>query len=560
MAKESKEKIKYILLFLTGILFSNCANQLPPGGGEVDNIPPEIIELYPANGTINFDDEYFELGFSEYVDKRSVKDAIFISPAIEGSPELDWSGKYVRVYFPYKLKDSTTYVVTIGTDVVDYNNRNRMAQAYTFAFSTGNVIDNRTITGRVFADEPEGVLIFAYKLSGDINPAEVKPDYISQSGVDGSFKLGGLAAGTYRIFAVKDQFRDLLFQSGQDLIGNPFKDIALSETDSLYSNLNFFLSKADTTAPRLINAVMTDANHILVNLTEEFDSTILKSINFHLYDSTASLKHNVKYAYKGNSKAAEFVLVIDSGLSAENSIYLIADSLKDKMGNIYLNDYVLITVTERPDTTAPSIIKTFPAANTNQADFQNQKFYFLFNDAFDSSAVKDGITFKDTFDFKIPYTINFIDDASFEIISTKKLDAAKDYIIEIDFSKFEDAAGNKLDSVYQYKFRTITGLEFTGVSGIILKINEDKNYVAILESVENENKYQQKAAADGSFSFQRVLPGKYRLWAFEDSDSSGTYNYGWPYPFKSAEEFSFYPDTLNLRARWTQTDLKFNFR
>ncbi len=57
-------------------LLLGCANQLPPGGGEVDKIPPEIIYSYPENGTINFKDDYIEFEFSEYVDKRSFKDAI----------------------------------------------------------------------------------------------------------------------------------------------------------------------------------------------------------------------------------------------------------------------------------------------------------------------------------------------------------------------------------------------------------------------------------------------------------------------------------------------------
>src|SRR5690606_15735372 len=131
------------LIFLVFFFIASCANQLPPGGSEVDRIPPKIVEVFPADGTTNFDEDYFEIGFSEYVDKRSVQDAIFISPAIEGEIEYDWSGKYLRVNFSQKLKDNTTYVVTIGTDVADLNNKNRMSEAFIFTFSTGNEIDRR---------------------------------------------------------------------------------------------------------------------------------------------------------------------------------------------------------------------------------------------------------------------------------------------------------------------------------------------------------------------------------------------------------------------------------
>jgi hypothetical protein len=182
MVKITGKIIKYIILLFTGIFIAGCANQIAPGGGEVDKIPPEIIEIYPADGTINFKDEYIEFGFSEYVDHRSTQDAIFISPALEETPEYDWSGKYVRLYFTKPLRDSTTYVVTIGTDVVDLNNKNRMAKAVSLTFSTGSKIDRRVAEGKVFEQKPDGVLIFAYRMDTK-NPADTillkKPDYVS---------------------------------------------------------------------------------------------------------------------------------------------------------------------------------------------------------------------------------------------------------------------------------------------------------------------------------------------------------------------------------------------
>ena len=125
MAKNSKSIIK-ILAVASLMLFTRCANQLPPGGGEVDTIPPQIIEVYPVNGTVNYHEDYFEISFSEYVDKRSVQDAIFISPVLQKPLKYDWSGKTLTVYFNDTLKVNTTYTVSIGTDVKDLNNGNNM--------------------------------------------------------------------------------------------------------------------------------------------------------------------------------------------------------------------------------------------------------------------------------------------------------------------------------------------------------------------------------------------------------------------------------------------------
>jgi hypothetical protein len=560
------KNLKNIFILLISFLLSTCANQLPPGGGEVDTIPPEIVEYYPQDGTTNYDEDYFEIGFSEYVDKRSAQDAIFISPAIEGEIEYDWSGKSLRVYFPEPLKGKTTYVITVGTDVADYNNKNRMAQAFTFTFSTGSEIDRRVIAGKVYDPKAEDVMIFAYRIDPALrdrmndtttNPLSYKPDYISQAGKKGDYKLMGLAAGKYRIFAIEDRFRDLLFQPDQDRIGIPFSEVEFAKEDTLYEGLDFFLSSADTTAPRLINAVMTDELHILLNVSERIDSTIINKDNFHFIDSTSGKVTEPLYAYKGNTKPTEFALVVPEKFPVSDKIFVIADTLRDIEGNLYLKDFTSVTISEIADTTKPKLFKTIPVAGSRNADFLNQEFYFFFDDAFNRETGKNGISFEDTLMRLVKFDVTFLDDATFKIILAQRLEPQKDYIIKIDFSKFRDAAGNYYDSVYQYKFKTINGLDFTGVTGTISNADFSKNPILILEGTGREKKTYKQPLNKTSFSFERVEAGKYFLWCFYDTDSSGTYSYGTANPFLLSEEFYFYQDTLNLKPRWTVTDVKF---
>jgi hypothetical protein len=554
--------LKYFFLLLFGLILSGCANQLPPGGGEIDRVPPVITEISPPDGTINYKEDYFELTFSKYIEKRSLKDAIFISPAINGNIELDWSGTSVRVLFPEKLKDSTTYVVTIGTDLVDYNNRNRMAQSVTFSFSTGNKLDKKIISGRVFEEKPSGIMIFAYKKSKeDPDPMKNKPDFISQVGNDGHYKIIGLAEGNYRVFAVYDQYRDFLFQPDQDKIGFPPRDVLFSEHDSLYHDLNFFLTKIDTSAPRILTSVMTDKMHILVNFTEPVDSSCIKANNFFVYDSTAQKRTPMLFAYKGNTKPTEIVLVTSHEIPDGNSGWFFADSIKDISGNKYLNDFSQLTISSKSDTTKLDIFKYSPPNNTDHADFKNQNFTFSLNDGIDSNQIKNVISFTDTARIPVPFNIRFIDDASFSIEPVKSLDPRKDYIIKVNFSYLTDAAGNKRDSIYQYKFKTISGSDFTGISGILRNVDLNKRPVLVLQGIDGDkNIYTRSLFKDNRFNIERVTPGKYSLWAYLDSDSSGTYSFGSIKPYKPAEEFSIYPDTLDLKARWVQSDLLFDFK
>ena len=554
-----KEKIE-LLIFICAIFLSGCANQLPPGGGKVDIIPPRVINTYPLNGATYFKDNYIEIDFSKYIVHNTFSQALFISPAITGQSEYDWTGTSVKIFFPGNLKQNVTYVVSIGTNVQDYNNHNHMSESYSFVFSTGSQIDKGSISGKIYADKPDGILIFAY-LKGDsaVNPMKYKPDYISQTGKDGEFKLLGLKYGEYRVFAVRDQYMDFIYQPEQDEIGVPYEDVKLSVQDTLFTGLNYFISKFDTVKPRLVNAVMTDKNHVLLKFSKEIDTSTIKSSNFLLVDSTSGKSIVPQYAFKGNTKPEEMVLAVTPALPANDEVFVEAKSIKDLYGNVFYSDFASLILSEKGDTSKPGISSVTPPNGNISTDFAEPNFTFIFNDAFDSTTAKKGITFTDTSGTAVPYLIRFIDNGSFVIRTENKLKTNTDYKIKLDLSKFIDIAGNKFDSTYIYKFKTINGLDFTGISGKLSGAEIEKKPYLVLENFGKEkNSYKVPAGNNYNFEFTRILPGKYKLWCFYDANNNGKYDYGKAYPFKPSEKFWVYPDTLNLRARWTQTNLIFN--
>lgn len=550
--------MKAIIFSLSFLFLVSCANQLPPGGGEVDKIPPEIVFSYPENETINFSEDYIEFEFSEYVDKRSFKEALFISPALDKEPEISWSGKSVEVYFAEGLRDSVTYVVTVGTDVVDVNNKNRMANAFAFSFSKGDKIDKRFISGKVYGKEAEGTLIFAYRMVDDTSKYLArKPDYISQVGSKGDYQLKGLAEATYRVFAVKDQFRDLIYQADQDMIGMPFKDIPLLSTDSSFAGLNFFLTSIDTVKPRILNTVMTDRNHIVVTLSEECDSITYLPENYFIIDSTLNKVLPIEFSYMSKSKKTEFVLSFNHEFIKENIYYLNAKELQDQSGNVYENELTSFVVSDKADTTAPKISRTEPNKGS-KTDFKDPEIVIYFDDAIANREVKNLIQFSDTLKNSIAFNYSFVDNAILKIKPVNDLKPETDYLITLNLEGFNDAAGNKKDSIYTLNLSTITGVEFTGLSG---KLTTQKKNVKVVLQNPKDDKIFFTAIPDNTltYSFERLNPGSYTLWIYSDTDSSGTFSKGYPEPFKFSEEFKVVADTLNLRPRWSVTDYNIVF-
>ena len=559
----SSKRINYLtvfsFLFLSFALI-RCANQLPPPGGEPDRIPPTIVEVYPKDGSTKFDDDNFEIEFSEFVDKRSVSEAIFISPFIDGALEYSWSGTTLEVTFPEKLKHDVTYTITIGTDVVDLNNKNRMAQSFMFSFSTGEKIDRKIISGRVFGKEKEGVFIYVYKLQTESDTLlSRKPDYVSQSGVDGKFSIQGLGEGKYRVFAVKDNFKDYLYHQDQDLIGIPQMDIGLNETDSIFTDVHFLLFNADTTKPRLISGIMTDRNHLLISCTKGIEHQYIYAENFSIFDSTNNQIRKIDYAFKGKTKPEEFILMFDSQINIDDEVYLFADTLIDLLGNVTINDFTKIIVSDRIDTNSIKIVSSDPTVN-GQVDFENPEIKVFFDEAFNKDFSFSAVALTDTFNKPISFDINFYDDATLVIKPAENLKPDKDYLLKLRLEEFVDINGNKKDSLFTLKFKTISGLEFTGVSGNVIDLSFANSPYLVLENTSEPKFRYEKKVDSGKFEFNRVEPGKYLLWCYLDKNGNGKYDYGWPEPIEYSERFSFYPDTLNLRPRWEVSELIFKFK
>lgn len=547
--------IKYISIVGISFFIFKCANQLPPPGGPVDKIPPQVLDVYPSDSTLNFNDDHFEIEFSEYVEKLSLMDALFISPEIK-KLEYDWSGTSVEITFDDTLKENTTYTVSIGSGIQDLNNRNNMAQAVNFAFSTGPNIDVGKISGKVYDNDPNGIMIFAYmeKDSFD-NPIITKPKNVSQVGENGEFQSLGLANGNFRVFAIKEENKNRLYNIGDDWYGVPYEDISLSDSSLVVGGLTFRLTKEDTIAPYISNVAMTDRNHILLEYSENIDSAKINGDNFFIIDSVTQKVTHINYFFQPNKNKSEYFITIADSFSQEGNYFVVAKNIFDNYGNESVIDSYQFTISSALDTLAPSFKKIDTGFEQNKLDYLNPEFRLSFSDGINSENLSDviSITHKDKL---FNFDVIRIDDAQFQIKILNTLKPEEKLELNIDNLKLWDTAENKLDTVKTVEIETLSGREFSGVSGTIDLSQTDQKVEVVLEGIEKLNtKYYTSVMSDHSFEFERVLPGKYLIWCFFDKDSNGVFNYGSINPFEYSERFYSYPDTLNLRARWPVGDV-----
>lgn len=326
-------------LFIFALIFSSCANQQPPPGGPEDKTPPKVISVLPVSGTVNYSGNKIDLEFDEYVERRSFEESFFISPKPKGGIKFNWSGKEVEIEFTGGMEKNRTYTFTVGKDLKDVRGGNTLPEPIKFAFSTGSKIDRGKISGRVITKNTDKIYVFAYLIDGvnpdSINPSKKQADFLSQTNSSGSYSFENIPYAGYRLFAVKDNDRNLLYDKDFDEIAVLPSDIRVD--DSLHSSGRDFVF---------------DALLPVINTTE-FLNTLFPDTTNYIFSSVKRNSINVSantpflFYFKGNnltrSEIADGLRLADT--SGKINYKLIFDWKSDSLLSVYPVDKLPNTAT-----------------------------------------------------------------------------------------------------------------------------------------------------------------------------------------------------------------------
>ena len=537
-------------LILSILIFWGCANQLPPGGGPVDREAPQIIRTFPENGTLNYNKNFVEFEFNEYVNKRLVANSIFISPYFNEEIEQKWSGKKLRLIFPEKLKENKTYVISLGTDISDLRG-NKLNETFTLTFSTGSKIDQGIISGRVYDSKSDGIMIFFYlidSLNKLVDYSKTKPDFVSQTSKDGSFILTGLPEGIFRIIAVRDQMKNLLFDLNEDEIGLPFRDYEITDTLRIIRNVQFEMMKIDTIKPVLNSVKFVDLNHLILNFNEPVDLNTINPRNIFIYDSTGIENLNPAgfYSLEKNS-----LMLVTPKLHSEKDYIISLKGIRDLDGN-EIDSTIQTFYTEMISDTIPIMIKMIQGNfSSSYLEYFNPEIELSFNDLIYFNDFLSSFSVSDTLGKKLNFSVSRKDSASF-FVRLEPLKQKDKILIKINLSSLTDLAGNRLDTVFIKTFDTNSDADYGLISGnLINKIRKDEKLLVEAKSLSSNKTYRVETKED-KYQIKNVLPGNYFLKVSLQRDDSKNDFRNFTIPF------TYHQDTIKVKSRWPTTDVNFN--
>lgn len=546
-----------LLLLPVFTALSMCAKQGMPPGGPVDKTPPEVIRTIPTSGDTLVDvNTSVQVWFSEGIQSSTARDAIFITPYSGEDVKYKWRGKKCTIKFPKPLKSDRTYVVTLGTGIKDYRG-NAMKNSTTIAFSTGAILDECEMSGRVYGlSDARGIDVWAYSIEDSLNPdpSVVEPDYIVQCGTTGEFTFTHVSPGLYRLFAVRDRISDRLYESGEDEVGVTFRDVFLSREEFQESgSLYFRMTREDTTGPSVIKVDAVDRHRVTIHFNEAISQkSVLSESSVSIVsadDPTETLR--VRQSYR-DPMNAQVVHVSTQPQSPGKKYRITMESLRDEAGNpvALKTREATFDGNAEPDTTRPVLVRAVPQPGEAHAGLDG--ILLTFDEPMDSIRFSDGFSLADTSGRSVQGTVAWNDPAEFVFRSDRRLKSRSVYEIRVLGKDAKDLAGNSLSDT-AFTFITVDAGTLSEIAGNVSDPDSSAAgpiYVTARKVGREETVYTSVLAGPGAYRLKDVLPGSYLLESFRDEDDNGRYSLGRPFPFKHSERFTVYGDTVRVRSKW----------
>ncbi len=561
-------------------MFYACASMGTPSGGPIDEMPPRFVSSNPAPNTIRYNKNKIEIVFDEIIALEKPMDKVIITPPQIQMPEVKALGKKITVELKDSLKPNTTYTIDF-TDAISDNNEHNPLENFSFAFSTGDVVDSLIISGALLnAENLEPMPNILVGLHSNLNDsAFVKTPFSRTTKTNdlGKFWIRNISPGTYRIFALNDLNRDYRFdQPGEEIAFDDSLIVPSFEPATRQDTIWKDTLTVDTIMTVKYNRFTPD-NIVLFLFKEQFERQYLrKSDRPEVYKFSLFFNTPVHVAPKINLLNADPSKnwIIPEYVEEKKTInYWITDSLIYQMDTLHIETtYIKSDSLNNPvpqTDTLSFFVKKAPKKEKKDKDKEKeQKIDFLKLNLSSQSSMEiyDSIKIafsepplsidpslfslerkKDTIKWE-PMPFTFIKDTLNPLNYTiyRKWEYESEYRLRVDSATIFSIYGkwnDKLESKMKFKNKESYSHIYFDITGY-----EGPGYSELLDA--SDKPLRKSPFVDGGVLFMNVKPSKYYIRFVCDRNNNGKWDPGNYNLKQQPEEVYYYPSPLELKQNW----------
>lgn len=596
---------------LVFLLFA-CANPVPPTGGPRDQTPPSITSTRPSQDTVNVSTSTrtVSIQFSEYVERSALPRALTITPRIDGRIRFDWSGRSVSIELPGRLRDSTTYLFTLGTDLTDSHGVS-LENPIRFAFSTGPRINRGQFRGEVVGPD-EGkprpkVNVFAYAVADTATapptPFPDGPAYQTQTGEEGAFSFEYLREDRYFVLALRDNNRNRTPDPAEPFAVPPRVSFQVDSSEQSIP-VPWVLTQVDTLAPSVQGAQAVSRRRVRIRFSEAV-RIVAGADAWTLRDSITGAAVPVRSVYQSARGDAEVVLRTTPMNQNPHRLLLLPNLVTDTVGHKLRRDTVRFSGVSRADTMQTRFQGFAPADLSRDSTGASPLLPGVrpgvqFNQAPDSAKLRRVLVLQDTTGEKRSYQVSTSDGRTYQLQPDSVLRPGDVVEVVVNGGPLGDP-----DTTYTRRFRRVTSRMLGELEGRVVVVDagrsggprpSDTSASALppgADSASAERRLGQPRSTgdtvtlrrrnrDGvvssdsvvveliptkssipleprtvtlppgsTFVFRELPEGTFRFRGFVDRNGDGRWTGGTIQPYTPAEPLGRSDETVDSRPRWT---------
>ncbi|AMR30966.1 hypothetical protein A0256_05760 [Mucilaginibacter sp. PAMC 26640] len=524
--------------YLTVVLIiCGCAAQQKPQGGPRDLTPPKLLKATPEDQTRNFRAKQIRLDFDEYFKLSNQYQEISLAPAQEKQPEYKVTAKSLIIDFKDTLQKNTTYVVNFGKAIVDVNEGNIMKN-FTYVFSTGPHIDSLSISGNVINSttnlKEKDATVFLFPIKQDsLLFGKKKPSIFATTDSAGNFSLNNLREDTYRIYALKEQSPDKIFNNDAELIAFSAKPIVVNKDSS---NVVLKLFKQVPEKFRIAEKKFTPDGKLSFVFNRPVEKPSVKILYPAAFDSQKAFDIN-----KTRDSAFLFIRNMDydsvSVAFYENNKALDTTFLRKGKSETFSHNLTFAYNINKDNRLKPNTDLTI-TANFPITSFDQSKMVLT----------EDSVTMSN-------FTIVKDSSALKTYLLKYRWRANSKYQLLLNEGAFTDLYGEK----NKRSTRQFTGDKPENYSQLTLKVvlpaDADKTYVVELLGEDKTVLRSDVVSKNTTLTYKNYITGKYNVRVIYDANHNGRLDSGNVKLRQQPENIWVSPKDITLRANWEAEEL-----
>ncbi len=530
----------FVILVITNMLLTRCANQVIPTGGSKDEVPPKVVKESPQNLSTNYSAKEIVITFDEYITLNDANNQIYISPFPGKKPEYRIRNKELTISLTDTLIRNTTYTIYFGNAIRDLNEGNALLN-YTYVFSTGSYIDSLLIKGtvvRALDNSPVHAAVVALYFSSDDSVIyKQRPDYFTRCDKEGLFEIRNIKASQYKLIAFEDVNQDLKYDDEENVA---FRDslVTVKDTSSIVA-LRLF--KPQRYVNRLLSARQMGPGRISIAMANS-----VTELDVQLVNTIESIWH-ITYNPSSDTCMLFFNPIIKDSLrmivSTKDSKDTTTVLFKSAGSKNNIKD-TLSTYNNKP------LRNNLTTEKQKTVLFYKQFLKFTPQDIVDSLLKLDVILKSDSKPIEAKLFLKTHTHTNEQFIELQApLLPDKQYTLNIPRGLWRYKNGQLNDSTtisFLYTDETATGnlnlsLFGTGMSG---------NYIFELRNNTGEVVFSNTIKEDKRFVLNNLPPGTYRARAIADANGNGVFDNGNFHLRQQPEAVIVFINEIVVRANW----------